>query len=106
MNDSTPGHPDAADLLRPSSEPIANSEKDAGGGRVVERLGRGHLHRLLLGHQAGLQVTGEHDAELGDQHRHQGHRSDGRKTVGVRRAGQVPGADRQHEHPGGDEARR
>jgi hypothetical protein len=35
---------------------------------VVEGLGRGHLRRLLFGHQLGVQVAGDHHAEAGDQH--------------------------------------
>ena len=44
---------------------MVNSENDAGCGGVVERLGRGHLHRLLLGHQPRLQVAGDDDADAG-----------------------------------------
>lgn len=40
---------------------------DSGRLRVlVQRLGRGHLHRLLVGHDAGLVVAGDEDADAGD----------------------------------------
>ena len=42
---------------------MVNSENDARLLGVVQRLGGGHLHRLLLGHDLGLAVAGDRDGE-------------------------------------------
>ena len=46
---------------------MVNIENEAGAG-VIERLGRRHLHRLLLGHHLASRSPVIDDADAGDQH--------------------------------------
>ena len=83
MNDRTSGTRTLQTSCEPSRVPMVNSENEAGALVVVERLGGGHLHRLLLGHQPGLQVAGDHDADAGDQDGHQRHAQRRPEDLGV-----------------------
>ena len=75
---------------------MVNSENDAGCDGVVERLGRGHLHRLLLGHDPGLQVAGDDDAERRRSARSTAPAAATGGTTSVSLpAREVPGADRR-----------
>ena len=67
MKDSRPGISMIRVAELPSSEPIDSTENGALLVVLVQTLGGRHLHRLHLGHDLALDVTGDDDAERGHE---------------------------------------
>ena len=93
---------DREELLGAIERADREQRERRGLGGLVQRLGRGHLHRLDAGHDPGLLVAGHEDEEPGDEDR-RGPDPRGRSegvVVRARPPSDPPHGDGGHERPG------
>ena len=85
---------------------MSKREKGAPVFGLVERLGRGHLHRLLLRHQLRLCVTEQQRRDGGGERRPETDAGDDPEEGVGGALAEVPRGDAEHEHRSGERGSR